>query len=224
MWKISTSITFAAILSLLCGSAARAANPIIDKVMKEQADRIPHEAMARAFDYYEKHADQVENKKYVTIVDFNRPSTDKRMHVINMQTGEVEDLLVAHGKNSGNLYASDLSNQNGSNKSSAGIYLTGEEYIGKHGLSLRLDGMELTNNNVRKRDIVMHGALYVSADTIKKLGRLGKSNGCLALEQPLIPRMVKKLEGKSVILVYRSAGPEAGRDKDDKINSGKSDE
>ena len=54
--------------------------------------------MQQAFDYYEKHADQIENKKYVTIVDYNRPSSEKRMHIINMQTGDVEDLLVAHGK------------------------------------------------------------------------------------------------------------------------------
>ncbi len=80
------------LLTNLCllSSAARADNTIIDKVMKEQADRIPVEAMKKAFDFYTDHADQVTNKNYVTIVDFNRPSTEKRMHIINMQTGEVE--------------------------------------------------------------------------------------------------------------------------------------
>jgi hypothetical protein len=137
----------------------------------------------------------------------------------------VEDLYVAHGKYTGNNYASDFSNDSGSGKSSLGIYLTGEEYTGKHGLSLRLDGMEPgVNDKIRKRDIVLHGATYVGEETIKKQGRLGKSLGCLAVEQPLSARLVKQLEGKSVILVYRGTGPEAGRDKDQKIESGKQDE
>ena len=215
-----------AILACFCGvaHAAGAEHEIIDKVMAEQSGRIPRPALLKAFDYYQKHADQIDNKSFVTIVDFNLPSTSKRMHVIDMKTGQVEDFFVAHGKNSGNNFASAFSNKEGSLQSSLGIYLTAEEYIGKHGLSLRLDGMEPTNSNVRKRDIVMHGATYVSQATIDKQGRLGKSYGCLALEQPLIERMVKKLEGKSVILVYRGDGPEAGRDKEQKIESSKQDE
>jgi hypothetical protein len=217
------SIMSAGVVLCFC-SILHAENPIIAKVLKEQADRIPREAMLRAFDYYEKNADKIENRNYVTIVDYNRPSTQKRMHVIDVRTGQVEDLLVAHGKNSGNLYASSFSNKDGSLKSSLGIYLTGEEYVGKHGLSLRIDGMEPSNSNARKRDIVMHGATYVSQETIKKTGRCGKSWGRFAVPQTEIARLVKELEGKSVLLVYRGDGPEAGKDKDAKIESGKQDE
>ena len=74
--------------------------------------------------------------------------------------------------------------------------------------------MEPTNNNVRKRDIVMHGATYVSEETVKKTGRCGKSWGCFAVPQTEIARLVKQLEGKSVLLAYRGTGPEAGHDKD----------
>jgi hypothetical protein len=195
-----------------CTSAARAYSPVLDKVMQEQADRIPVEAMKKAFDYFEAHPDQIKNKNYITIVDFNRASTEKRMHVINVKTGEVEDLLVAHGRNSGENCASSFSNENGTLKSSLGVYLTAEEYVGKHGLSMRLDGMETTNSNVRKRDIVLHGADYVSEATIKATGRLGRSWGCPAVPMEAINRLVKQLEGKSVLLIYRGTGPEAKRD------------
>src|SRR4051794_19210114 len=184
------------VVALMACSVARAQSAVIEKIMKEQDGRIPREAMVTAFEFYARNADQIANKKFVTIVDYNLPSTQKRMHVINMQSGEVEDLYVAHGKYSGNNYASDFSNKEGTGKSSLGIYLTGEEYTGKHGLSLRLDGMEKgVNDNIRKRDIVLHGATYVSAETAKKQGRMGKSLGCLAVEQPLSARLVKQLEG-----------------------------
>src|SRR5690242_8045301 len=109
---------------LLLATAAHAGNPVIEKVLKDQQSRIPREAMLKAFDWYESHPEKVTNKSYVTIVDFNRASSEKRMHVIDMKSGDVEDLLVAHGKNSGNNYASSFSNTEGSLKSSLGIYLT----------------------------------------------------------------------------------------------------
>src|SRR5262245_26485237 len=115
-------IALLAIVLCLC-SALRAQDQIVEKVLKEQDGRIPREALLRAFDYYKTHAEQVKNKAYVTIVNFNLPSTEKRMHVIDMSTGQVEDLLVAHGKNSGNTYASVFSNKQGSLQSSLGIYL-----------------------------------------------------------------------------------------------------
>jgi hypothetical protein len=215
MWK--------SMLILLLFTCA-ACSPMLSKVMHDQQSRIPREALAKAFDYYESHAGKVQNKAYITIVDFNLPSTEKRMHVIDMKTGQVEDLLVAHGKNSGDIYATSFSNDQGTLKSSLGIYLTAEPYIGKHGLSLRLDGMEPANSNIRKRDIVMHGATYVSQETIDKTGRIGRSWGCLAVPQPMTERLVGQLKGGSVILVYRSNGPEAGRDKDNKAESRKGDD
>lgn len=188
---------------LLC-SAAMAEETVVEKVMREQDGKIPRAAMVKAFDYFAANAEKIQNKNFVTIVNFDRPSTEKRFHVIDMKTGEVADYYVAHGKNSGENFATNFSNEPGSNKSSLGIYLSAEDYIGKHGLSMRMDGMEPTCSNIRKRDIVMHGAEYVSEAYAKKNGRMGRSEGCLALEQPLVAGMVKKLEGKSVILVWRS--------------------
>ena len=105
----------------------------------------------------------------LTIVDFSLSSTQERMWVIDMKNQKVLlKSLVAHGRNSGLEYAKDFSNTNESFKSSLGFYITGETYTGKHGLSLRLDGMEYgINDNARNRAVVVHGADYVSKSFIK---------------------------------------------------------
>ena len=129
------------------GSMAATPAAIRAKVEHDHPGLIPAEAMDRAFGYLADHDDKVGNKNYLTIIDFTRPSTVKRCHVIDLRSGEVESLLVAHARNTGVDRAEHFSNENGSNKSSLGIYLTGELYQGKHGLSMRLDGMEPTNDN-----------------------------------------------------------------------------
>ena len=189
-----------ALLVLL--AAAAPGGDIREKVAANYPNLIPREALDRAFDYLDQHPDTVANKNYLTIIDFTQPSTVKRGHVINLQSGEVENLLVAHARNTGVDRAEHFSNVVGSNKSSLGIYLAGELYQGKHGLSMRLDGMEPTNSNARKRAIVMHGADYVSPKVIDQQGRLGRSLGCPALEMGVIERIVKQLNGKSVLLIY----------------------
>ena len=198
----SMSARLAVVVFLALAAWAHAAHPALEKVAAAHPDLIPREALDRAFDWYEQHADEVLNRNYITIVDFTRPSTEKRCHVIDMRSGEVESLLVAHARNSGVQYAEHFSNVNGSYKSSLGVYLCAELYNGKHGLSMRLDGMEPTNSNARRRAIVMHGADYVSQKVIDESGRLGRSLGCPALEMSVIERIVKQLNGKSVMLIY----------------------
>ena len=111
--------------------------------------------------------------------------------------------LVAHGRNSGNEYATAFSNESNSNKSSLGFYATGEIYIGKHGTSLRLDGLEKgINHNARRRAVVMHAADYVSENFIKQHERLGRSLGCPALPNNLNKEIVKLIQGKSCLFIY----------------------
>src|SRR5690606_932140 len=94
--------------------------------------------------------------------------------------------LVAHGRNTGQATADKFSNLPNSNMSSLGFYLTDETYFGKHGLSLKLDGMDNGHNDkARERAIVMHGADYVSDSFVKQHGRLGRSLGCPALPQEI---------------------------------------
>lgn len=198
-------------LVVWASAAAQAATPadIRAKVEHDHPSLIAAEAMDKAFGYLADHSDKVANQNYLTIIDFTQPSTVKRCHVIDLRTGEVETLLVAHARNTGVDRAERFSNENGSNKSSLGVYLTGELYQGKHGLSMRLDGMEPTNDNARRRAIVMHGADYVSPKVIQQQGRLGRSLGCPALEMNVIERIVRELNGKSVLLIYGKESPQA---------------
>jgi hypothetical protein len=110
-------------------------------------------------------------------------STAKRLWIIDLDKKELLlNTWVAHGNGSGSDKATRFSNVNDSFQSSLGFYVTGEVYSGKHGKSLRLDGMDAGyNDNARKRSIVVHGASYVSQGTINALGRLGRSQGCPAV-------------------------------------------
>lgn len=140
----------------------------------------------------------------LTIVDFDLPSTEKRLWVIDMNKNEILfHSLVAHGKNSGDLNAADFSNENESYKSSLGFYITNETYTGTHGLSLRLDGLEKNkNDNARNRAIVMHGADYVSPSFIKTHQRLGRSFGCPALPVELTQKIVNTIKNKSCLYIH----------------------
>lgn len=143
---------------------------------------------------------------HLTLIDFRISSTKKRMWIIDMNTNKVvHHTLVAHGKNSGWDIPDNFSNVRNTNKSSLGFYLTGEKYIGKYGLSLRLDGLESGfNTNARARAIVMHPANYVNASITKSLGRLGRSFGCPAIPYKDSDKVVKMISDKSVMFIYSS--------------------
>jgi len=142
-------------------------------------------------------------KSVLSIADFDQNSTEKRLWIIDLDKKElILNTWVAHGEFSGADKASQFSNAVQSLKSSIGFYITGEKYYGKHGLSLRLDGMdEEFNSNARKRAIVVHGADYVSQGTINALGRLGRSQGCPAVPQNQVKTVVSAMEGKTVLFI-----------------------
>jgi hypothetical protein len=140
----------------------------------------------------------------ITIIDYSLPSDKKRLWVLDLIHGKVLFCcLVAHGRNSGDLMAEKFSNKPGSNASSPGFYSTGETYIGKHGLSLALVGLETgINDKARERAIVIHGADYVSADFIRKYGRLGRSLGCPAVPVELSKDIIQTIKGGSCLFIY----------------------
>ena len=143
-------------------------------------------------------------KDFLTIVDYTLPSTEKRLWIIDINENKiVMNSLVAHGKNSGENYATSFSNKNESNKSSLGFFITGETYNGKHGLSLKLDGLESgVNDSARNRSIVMHAADYVSENFIKEHNRLGLSHGCPAVPANLCSKIITTIKGKSCLFIY----------------------
>ncbi|BDS11249.1 murein L,D-transpeptidase catalytic domain family protein [Aureispira anguillae] len=149
----------------------------------------------------------IEQKKQsdkIAIIDFSKPSTKERFYVIDLDKKKLlHSCLVAHGKNSGNKIPSDFSNTLNSKKSSLGFFLTAETYQGKHGFSLRLDGIEKgINHNARKRSIVIHGADYVSTNYIKKQGRLGRSWGCPALPLALSEEIIQSISNGTCLFIY----------------------
>jgi hypothetical protein len=146
-------------------------------------------------------------KDILTLVDFSLSSNSKRLWVIDLSTNTILfHSLVAHGKNTGEEFASTFSNKAESFKSSLGFYITGEVYTGKHGKSLRLDGQERgVNDNARNRSVVMHGADYVSESFIQSHHRLGRSQGCPAIPVEMTDEIINAIKDKSCLFIYHPA-------------------
>ncbi len=146
---------------------------------------------------------KIGNSKYLTIIDMSLSANEDRFFLIDMESKKlILKNKVAHGRNSGNEFAKTFSNKIGSYQSSIGFYKTAETYSGKHGLSLRLDGLEFSNSNARDRAIVIHSADYVSDNFIFKNGRLGRSLGCPALPEKGFSEIIKKIKEGSILYIY----------------------
>jgi hypothetical protein len=144
-----------------------------------------------------------QNSSVITVIDFNKPSREKRMWIIDVLAKQLLlNTWVAHGQGSGDDMATQFSDVNDSHQSSLGFYLTDDVYMGKHGRSLRLDGLdEGFNISARARDIVIHAADYVSASTIEKMGRLGRSFGCPAVSPKVRDEVINTIKGKNVLFI-----------------------
>ncbi|MDN3675846.1 murein L,D-transpeptidase catalytic domain family protein [Flavobacterium paronense] len=143
-------------------------------------------------------------KNVLTLVDFSLSSNMKRLWVIDLDRNMILfNTLVAHGRNTGEEFAAQFSNQAESFKSSIGFYATGEIYDGKHGLSLKLDGLEKgLNDKARERAVVVHGADYVSESFIKQNKRLGRSQGCPAIPVEMNAKIINVIKNKSCLFIY----------------------
>ena len=146
----------------------------------------------------------VTNPGTLTVIDFSRRSTEKRMWVYDLRSRTLLfDELVSHGRGSGQVMATAFSNDAESNRSSLGLYLTGETYIGKHGYSLRLDGLEPGfNDHARQRAIVMHAADYVNQKSALAQGYLGRSLGCPALRPEIAKSVIDAVKGGGLLFAY----------------------
>jgi hypothetical protein len=144
-----------------------------------------------------------QNSSILTVVDLSKPSHEKRMWIVDIATKALLlNTWVAHGQGSGDDIASHFSNNNESHQSSLGFYLTDDIYFGKHGRSLRLDGMdEGFNSGARSRDIVVHAAPYVSQQNINVQGRIGRSFGCPAVSPEVSDLVINTIKGKTVLFI-----------------------
>lgn len=148
---------------------------------------------------------KLRNSGILTIVDFSQSSKKKRLYVIDLlHKALLFNTYVAHGKNTGDEYATNFSNVSGSYKSSLGFYITKEEIKGASvGLSLILDGVEKGfNDNALRREIIIHGAAYATENFIKKTGRLGRSFGCPSLPPDLIKPVVETIKEGTCLFIY----------------------
>jgi len=146
----------------------------------------------------------IRNSDVLSIVDFSLPSSRKRLFVIDMLNGRLLfNTLVAHGRNSGTLMATRFSNRINSYMSSLGFYLTGDAFIGAHGYSLQLEGLERGwNDHASSRRIIMHPADYVSEEHIQECGYLGRSEGCPAIPETLNQPIIDEIKGGSCLFLY----------------------
>ena len=166
---------------------------------KGWAPKIP---LQKALAHYDRMKDDLENPDFLTIIDFSRHSGKKRFFLVDMRSGAVEAYKTSHGSGGDSDhdgYIDEVSNISGSKMSSVGLYMTAETYSGKHGYSLRLDGLSPTNSRARQRAIVVHGASYINEDSTSKSGR---SWGCPALDSSESSRLINFIKGGSLIFAW----------------------
>lgn len=167
---------------------------------------INSKALILALKGYEKlkQLGKITNQKYLTIADMSMASSDPRFYIIDMEKQELLiQTFVAHGRNSGLLFAKQFSNSIGSFQSSLGFYITGNPYQGKHGKSLVLKGVESgINDKAEQRAIVLHGADYANQGFVNQQGYLGRSLGCPAVPNNKVEAIIKAIQGASCLFVY----------------------
>lgn len=140
----------------------------------------------------------------LTIIDYSLPSNKKRLWIFDLQNKKLLFYTyVSHGIKSGTLETTYFSNKLGGQASSLGIFTTEETYNGRHGLSLKLAGLERSfNDTALQRDIVMHGAWYVNQDFVDKYGRIGRSWGCPAIPLDLVKPIINAIKDQNLLVVY----------------------
>jgi hypothetical protein len=183
-------------LAGLAGVAAGVERSAVERPGAESSARVAPTLLRRALDALERHHESIEHRDQIGIADFSQHSRAPRFHLLNVGDGTASSHLVAHGRGSDPGHTGWLerfSNEPRSEATSAGAYRTEAIYVGEHGRSMRLDGLDATNNNAASRAIVVHGAWYVSDDIIRHFGALGRSEGCLAVATSSLDEVLARL-------------------------------
>ena len=144
------------------------------------------------------------NAATLTVIDYSKPSSEERLWVFDLKARElVYEELVAHGQGSGANLATEFSNEPDTHRTSLGLFVTSDTYVGRNGYSLRLDGLDRgVNDRARERAIVMHGAPYVSESFVKANGRLGRSWGCPAVSAAVARDLIDRVKGGGLVFAY----------------------
>ena len=168
----------------------------------ELTEKLDFDVFKQAMEGY--NSIELTNKKLLSIIDYSKPSTEKRLFIIDVENHKLlYNTLVAHGKRSGYVNATNFSNRIGSHKSSLGFFRTGNSYYGKRGYSLQLEGLEKgINDNARSRGIVIHGANYVNEKFVNGNGVIGRSWGCPSVSKKISREIIDLLKEGSLLYIY----------------------
>lgn len=183
-------------LAGLAGVAAGVERPGAERPRAESSAGVPPTLLRRALDALQRHGGNIDHRDLIGIADFSQHSRAPRFHLLNLGDGTATSHLVAHGRGSDPAHTGWLerfSNEPRSEATSAGAYRTDAMYVGEHGRSMRLDGLDPTNDNAASRAIVVHGAWYVSDDIVRHFGVLGRSEGCLAVANSSLDEVLTRL-------------------------------
>jgi hypothetical protein len=175
------------------------------EIIKRETPNINDKVLRLSLMAYQKARQRgLDQKEVLTVIDFSKPSSEKRLWVFDLKRNKMlYNTWVAHGKNSGGTFATSFSNRPGSLKSSIGVFVTADPYIGNNGYSLRLKGLEPgINDNAYKRSVVVHGATYANEDVIKRNGAPGRSWGCPAVSRALSRPIINTIKQNTVLFAY----------------------
>jgi len=173
-------------------------------ILSEGKNLNPHVLQLALRSYVCAHQQSIGKPRYITIIDYSLPSTDKRMWVIDLRKAKVDfHTLVAHGKNSGMVNTTKFSNTQSSKETSLGLFITKGTYTGHNGYSLKMDGLEPGfNDHAMQRNVVIHGASYVNEDFVKKYHRLGRGWGCPALSKTVATPVIDTIKEGTLVFSY----------------------
>jgi hypothetical protein len=175
--------------------ASLALSPLASRAFAAEAN-MAAAALAAARAGLARSGSRVAHTDVVGVADFAQPSRIPRFHLVDIVAGKVETLLVAHGRGSdpGHTgWLQSFSNLPGSEATSQGDYATGAYYVGEHGRSMRLHGLDASNSNAEERAIVIHSAWYAEPNMVRDHGRLGCSEGCFAVSASDLPKVLSRL-------------------------------
>lgn len=207
---LSSAAVSQALPGLLVPQASPSSNPLAPVPAQPRVPAAPGgvdpQLFARAKAALDQH--QIWPRDVIGIVDFSKPSSEQRFHLVDLQNGTVQSHLVCHGRGSDpehSGYLERFSNDFGSYATSSGTYVTDAYYNGKYGLSLRVRGLDWSNNNAEARAIVIHNAWYAEPEMLQEHGQLGRSEGCFAMPKASQYEVMKRLAGGRMLYADKIA-------------------
>ena len=206
--RVTRRLFMGAAAAGLAGAALQPATASAPLIGAGSAAAVSPALLHRALAALDRHQSSIAHRDLMGIADFSLHSRVPRFHLLNLANGTATSHLVAHGRGSDPTHTGWLerfSNEPRSQATSAGAYRTDAEYVGEHGRSMRLEGLDPTNDHAAARAIVVHGAWYVSEEIVAHFGMLGRSEGCFAVATSSLDQVLARLGPGRLIYADKTA-------------------